>query len=85
MGEATPHITAAELRILKVLWKSGAQNVRQVKDRLTDEGRGVVEKLDRLVEELNRIREEVGAENRNVPCDELRDLYNRTRELILGQ
>ncbi|MHC5111194.1 MAG: BlaI/MecI/CopY family transcriptional regulator [Planctomycetota bacterium] len=35
MGEHTPHITAAELRILKVLWQSGPQTVRQVKDALT--------------------------------------------------
>ena len=35
MGKATPHVTAAELRILKVLWKEGPQTVRQVKDALT--------------------------------------------------
>ncbi|MCA9251592.1 MAG: BlaI/MecI/CopY family transcriptional regulator [Phycisphaerae bacterium] len=35
MGKSTPHITAAELRILKVLWKEGPQTVRQVKDALT--------------------------------------------------
>ncbi len=35
MSKSTPHITAAELRILKVLWKEGPQTVRQVKDALT--------------------------------------------------
>ena len=38
MGEPTLHITAAELRILKILWKHGPQTVRQVKDALTAEG-----------------------------------------------
>lgn len=36
MGDSTPHITAAELRILKVLWKQGPRTVRQVKDALSD-------------------------------------------------
>ncbi len=35
MGKSTPHVTAAELRILKVLWKTSPQTVRQVKDALT--------------------------------------------------
>ncbi len=35
MGKSTPHVTAAELRILKVLWREGPQTVRQVKDALT--------------------------------------------------
>ncbi len=34
MPNVTPHITAAELRILKVLWRNGPQTVRQVKDAL---------------------------------------------------
>ena len=38
MGNPIPHITAAELRILKVLWGQGPQTVRQVKDALTDRG-----------------------------------------------
>ncbi len=38
MGQPTPHITAAELRILKVLWRDGPQTVRQVKEVLTAEG-----------------------------------------------
>lgn len=35
MKKKPPHITAAELRILKVLWKNGPQTVRQVKDLMT--------------------------------------------------
>ncbi len=35
MKKKPPHITAAELRILKVLWKNGPQTVRQVKDMMT--------------------------------------------------
>jgi len=38
MGDQAPHITAAELRILKVLWSKGPQTVRQVKDALPVEG-----------------------------------------------
>ena len=38
MGKVTPHITAAELRVLKVLWKDGPQTVRQVKNALTAQG-----------------------------------------------
>jgi predicted transcriptional regulator len=34
MAKKTPHITAAELRILKVLWQLGSATVRDVKDRL---------------------------------------------------
>lgn len=32
-----PHITPAELRVLKVLWSTGPRTVRQVKDALTKE------------------------------------------------
>ena len=35
MKKKPPHITAAELRILKVLWRNGPQTVRQVKDLMT--------------------------------------------------
>ena len=35
MADSTPHITAAELRVLKVLWQKGPQTVRQVKDALS--------------------------------------------------
>ena len=38
MGETTPHITAAELRIMKILWRIGSGTVRQVLDELTAEG-----------------------------------------------
>lgn len=38
MGLSIPHITVAELRILKVLWREGPGTVRQVKDVLTAEG-----------------------------------------------
>ena len=38
MGTSGLHITAAELRILKILWKQGPQTVRQVKDALAAEG-----------------------------------------------
>ena len=38
MTDPTPHITAAELRILKVLWRSGPATVRDVKDALAAEG-----------------------------------------------
>ena len=38
MNETGPHITAAELRILKVLWKEGPLPVRRVKDALTEQG-----------------------------------------------
>jgi len=38
MPDAIPHITAAELRILKILWKRGPQTVRQVKDALSAAG-----------------------------------------------
>ena len=34
MPQPTPHITAAELRVLKVLWRLGAGTVRQVLDAL---------------------------------------------------
>lgn len=33
-----PHITAAELRVLKVLWRTGPATVRQVKDELESDG-----------------------------------------------
>lgn len=32
------NITAAELRIMKIIWQIGSANVRDVKDRLTEEG-----------------------------------------------
>jgi BlaI family penicillinase repressor len=38
MPQPTPHITAAELRVLKVLWRLGAGTVRQVLDALPAEG-----------------------------------------------
>lgn len=38
MGTPDTHITAAELRILKILWARGPQTVRQVKDALTAQG-----------------------------------------------
>ena len=38
MGTPKPHVTAAELRILKILWAAGPQTVRQVKDALTAQG-----------------------------------------------
>jgi len=37
MGD-TPRITAAELRIMKILWAGGPQTVRQVKGALTAQG-----------------------------------------------
>lgn len=37
MAEALPHITPAELRIMKVLWDLGAGTVRQVLERLPTE------------------------------------------------
>ena len=38
MNESTPHITAAELRVMKVLWELGSGTVRQVRDGLPSEG-----------------------------------------------
>ncbi|HNQ21806.1 MAG TPA: BlaI/MecI/CopY family transcriptional regulator [Phycisphaerae bacterium] len=38
MGETLPHITSAELKILKILWSDGPQTVRQVRDALASEG-----------------------------------------------
>jgi predicted transcriptional regulator len=35
MGNSVPHVTSAELRILKVLWRHGPQTVRQVKEALS--------------------------------------------------
>lgn len=37
MAKSLPHITAAELRILKVLWRIGSGTVRDVKDELEKE------------------------------------------------
>jgi BlaI family penicillinase repressor len=37
MGKSVPHITSAELNVLKVLWKSSAATVREVKDALAAE------------------------------------------------
>lgn len=37
MGKPVPHITSAELNVLKVLWKVGEATVRDVKDALTAE------------------------------------------------
>ncbi len=37
MGKPVPHITSAELNVLKVLWKSSAATVRDVKDALASE------------------------------------------------
>lgn len=37
MAKSLPHITAAELRILKVLWRIGAGTVRDVKEELEKE------------------------------------------------
>jgi predicted transcriptional regulator len=37
VGKALPHVTAAELRILKVLWRLGSGTVRDVKDELEKE------------------------------------------------
>lgn len=34
MGEGMPHITAAELRIMKVLWRRGSATVRQTLEAL---------------------------------------------------
>ena len=38
MAETVPHITAAELRVMKVLWNLGSGTVRQVLDALPAEG-----------------------------------------------
>ena len=38
MTDPAPHITAAELRILKILWRVGSATVREVKDELAAEG-----------------------------------------------
>jgi predicted transcriptional regulator len=38
MGRSLPHVTAAELRIMKVLWEIGPATVRQVLDALPAEG-----------------------------------------------
>lgn len=38
MAKSTPHITEAELRIMKILWQSGPATVRDVKDALPAEG-----------------------------------------------
>jgi len=38
MPASTPHITAAELKIMKVLWRVGAATVRQCLDALPPEG-----------------------------------------------
>src|SRR5690606_4070220 len=38
MSKKMPHITAAELNILKVLWQIGSGTVRDVKDRLERDG-----------------------------------------------
>ena len=38
MPKRTPHVTEAELRIMKVLWKRGAGTVRQVLDALPETG-----------------------------------------------
>ena len=38
MPQAAPHITAAELRIMKVLWRIGSGTVRQTLDALPPEG-----------------------------------------------
>lgn len=35
MGKKTPHITAAELRVMKVLWSISSGTVRDVKDALS--------------------------------------------------
>ena len=36
MAKTTPHITAAEFKVLKTLWPLGAATVRDVKDKLSD-------------------------------------------------
>lgn len=38
MAETPPHITVAELRIMKIIWAGGPQTVRQVKDALAAQG-----------------------------------------------
>ncbi|MCP4246803.1 MAG: BlaI/MecI/CopY family transcriptional regulator [bacterium] len=38
MGRRAPHITAAELRIMKVLWELGSANVRQTLEALPPDG-----------------------------------------------
>ncbi len=38
MGKSMPDITAAELRLMKILWQIGSGTVRDVKDRLAAEG-----------------------------------------------
>ena len=38
MTRKTPHVTAAELRIMKVLWKMGSATVRQCLDALPPDG-----------------------------------------------
>lgn len=40
MAKSTPHITASELAIMKVLWKLGAATVRQVLDGLPPDEAG---------------------------------------------
>ena len=37
MGKSTPHVTAAELKVLKVLWRLESGTVRDVKDALSAE------------------------------------------------
>lgn len=37
MAQPMPHITEAELRLLKILWQLGSGTVRDVKDRLNEE------------------------------------------------
>lgn len=38
MAKTAPHITEAELRVMKVLWRMGEANVRDVKDALSEPG-----------------------------------------------
>ncbi len=54
MAKRSPHITEAELRIMKLLWQQGASTVRQVLDALpvTDEERPAYTTVMTLMKQL---------------------------------
>jgi predicted transcriptional regulator len=83
MGRTGPHITAAELRIMKVLWNLGSGTVRDVLAALPDDG-GAPPAYTTVMTLMKQL-----AEKRALKVDRERQPYVYTpavrRDRVLGQ
>jgi len=82
VGKALPHVTAAELRILKVLWRLGSGTVRDVKDALEKED-GETSAYTTVMTLMNQLAAKRGL---NVDRDRQPFVYTPAlpRDLVLG-